>query len=236
MKKIESFSLEKLNLQHQGHSAVFQQLDFVFPAGKILWLKSEEGAGKSSLLQVMAGLMEPQAGKYFINNIDVFSLSFEEFLPYRLRIGYSFDYGGLINNKNLFDNLLLPLEYHKICDHEQAKKQVQELIQIFDFQKYADERPAHVPGRVRKLTCLIRALVLKPDLLLLDDPSVGIGYESCQTLCKYILEQRQQGFFQHVIMSSYDEKFMNMFHPEVIYLSEGHLYFEPSIYKKLVNL
>jgi ABC-type multidrug transport system ATPase subunit len=224
--KIESLKFEGVSFSHEGQEIIVQNVEFDFPMNEILWVKAEEGAGKSSLLQVLAGLQIPQSGKYLINGENVVEMSFEEFLPYRLKIGYSFDYGGLINNRSLFDNLVLPLLYHKIGTPEEAKSRVDKLMKEFNIEKFANDRPAHVPGRVRKLTCLLRALILQPEVLLLDDPSVGLGQDSIYTFVDHIHQMRKEGYLKHVFVCSYDEKFMNLFNYQIIHLDEGQLYLQ----------
>ncbi|KHD87057.1 MAG: ABC transporter ATP-binding protein [Bdellovibrio sp. ArHS] len=224
--KIESLKFEGVTFTHDGQDPIVQNVDFDFPMNEILWVKAEEGAGKSSLLQILAGLQIPQSGKYLINGENVCDMSFEEFLPYRLQIGYSFDYGGLINNRSLFDNLMLPLLYHKVVSPEEAKARVEDLLKEFGVEKFASERPAHVPGRIRKLTCLLRALVMRPQILLLDDPSVGLGQDSVYAFVDHVHRLRKEGHCNHVFISSYDEKFMNLFAYQIIHLDEGQLYFQ----------
>ncbi|MNL43900.1 Sulfate/thiosulfate import ATP-binding protein CysA [compost metagenome] len=164
-------------------------------------------------------------------------MSFEEFLPFRLQMGYSFDYGGLINNRNLFDNLMLPLLYHKILEPQEAKARVEEMMKAFDVTKFADERPAHVPGRVRKLICVMRSLVMHPQVLLMDDLSVGLGQDATYVLADYLHKLRKDGVLNHIFMSSYDEKFMSLFDYQIIHLDEGQLYFQTvDPEKKVVHL
>jgi phospholipid/cholesterol/gamma-HCH transport system ATP-binding protein len=224
--KIESLKFEGVSFTHDGQDSIMKNVDFDFPTNEILWIKAEEGAGKSSLLQVLAGLQIPQSGKYLMNGDNVLDMSFEEFLPYRMQIGYTFDYGGLINNRSLYDNLILPILYHKILSPEDAQERVLGILQEFSLEKFMSERPAHVPGRVRKLTCLLRALVMRPQMLLMDDPSVGLGQDSIYSLVDHIHKYRKEGAFQHMFMSSYDEKFMNHFEYQIIHLDEGQLYFQ----------
>lgn len=235
--KIESLKFEGVSFSHEGYDAVIKNVDFDFPMEQILWVKAQEGAGKSSLLQVIAGLQIPQSGQYLINGENVVDMSFEEFLPFRLQMGYSFDYGGLINNRSLFDNLVLPLLYHKLVTPEEARHRVMDLLKIYDVEKYAHERPAHVPGRVRKLTCVMRSLVMHPQVLLLDDPSVGIGQDSTYVFADHVHRLRKEGYLKHIFMTSYDEKFMGLFDYQIIHLDEGQLYFQtvdPD--KKVVHL
>lgn len=235
--KIESLKFEGVSFAHDGQDPIVQNVDFDFPMNEILWVNAEEGAGKSSLLQILAGLQIPQSGKYLINGENVVDMSFEEFLPYRLQIGYAFDYGGLINNRSLFDNLMLPLLYHKIVSPEEAKERVQSMFNDFGISNVAHERPAHVPGRIRKLACLMRTLVMRPQVLLLDDPSVGLGQDSIYVFVDYMNSLRKQGFLNHVFFSSYDETFMNLFDYQIIHLNAGQLYFQAvDPEKKVIHL
>lgn len=235
--KIQSLKFDGVSFFHEGQEPIVKNVDFEFPMNEVLWVKADEGAGKSSMLQILAGLQTPQSGKYLINGENVLDMSFEEFLPYRLEIGYSFDYGGLINNRTLIDNLMLPLLYHKVLSPEQAKARVNGLLKTFSVENFAHERPAHVPGRVRKLICLLRALVMHPQVLLLDDPSVGLGQDSIYTFVDYIHKFRKEGFFSNIFITSYDEKFMNLFEYQIIHLDEGQLYYQPvDPQKRVVHL
>lgn len=222
--KIQSLKFEGVCYAHEGHDPILLNADFTFPTSSVCWIQSEEGEGKSTLLQILAALELPKAGSYYINDVDVKEMTFEDFLPYRLKIGYSFDYGGLINNRSLRDNLLLPLQYHKLCKVKEAYTRVNDLITMFDFQKFADERPAHVPGRMRKLTCLLRSLVHQPDLLVMDDPFVGLGTETAEIFVNLLQDMRDQGYLSQILLSSYDEKFIRPFRPQIIHLDEGQLY------------
>ncbi|MFN8792297.1 MAG: ATP-binding cassette domain-containing protein [Bdellovibrionales bacterium] len=222
--KIETLRFEGVSYQHPGHDPILFNADFEFPSSQVCWVQSEEGEGKSTLLQILAALQGPQTGSYFVNDQDTKDMTFEDFLPYRLKIGYSFDYGGLISNQSLRDNLLLPLRYHKLLTPEAAESRVDEWIRRFDFTKHALERPAHVPGRLRKLTCLLRAVVHHPDLLIMDDPTVGLGAETSEEFQLLIRELRSEGHLGHIFLSTYDEKFVRPFQPKLIHLSEGQLF------------
>lgn len=232
--RIESIRFENLWFGHEGHDFILKQCDFEFPSNQIVWVKSPEGSGKSTLLQILAGLTLPTSGLYWMNEKNVTEMSFEEFLPYRLRIGYSFDYGGLLANRTIFDNLALPMLYHSLVPADIAKAHVQELIERFGLEKQATKRPADVPGRVRKLAILLRSLVLKPDLLLMDDPSVGLGQETVNALTQYLLELRDEGYLKHMFISSYDDKFMAELPHRLIHLDEGILFLEAETEEKKV--
>jgi phospholipid/cholesterol/gamma-HCH transport system ATP-binding protein len=224
--KIESLRFEGVSFAQEGHAPVVHNVDFEFPMNEILWVKAEEGVGKSSFLQILGGLQIPQSGKYLINGENVCDMSFEEFLPYRMQIGYSFDYGGLISNRTIYDNLMLPLLYHKVVTPEEAKTRVDEMLATFDLASFANERPAHVPTRVRKLAVLLRSVIMHPQVLLLDDPSVGLGHTSAMNFVDFLEKLRKAGHLKHIFISSYDEKFMELMSYQILHLDEGQLYYQ----------
>jgi phospholipid/cholesterol/gamma-HCH transport system ATP-binding protein len=224
--KIQNLKFEGLHFGFEGHEPLLDQVDFEFPSGEIVWVKATSGAGRSSLLQMMAGLMSPQKGKYLINDMNISDMSFEEFLPYRLKIGYGFDFGGVIHNRSLIENVTLPLVYHKICSPSEALEKASHYFKELGAYKMKDQRPALVPGGVRKLVCLIRAIITEPELLLLDDPSVGLGQETILKYFDCIEALRKQGKAQHVFVSSFDEQLMSCLQHREIFLDSGKLYID----------
>lgn len=235
--KIKSLKFEGLEFGYPEQDLIFNNVDFDFPVNELVWIKASYGTGRSTLLQLLAGLQQSSKGKYLINDENVSEMSFEEFLPYRMNIGYGFDFGGLINNRTLLENLTLPLEYHKICTRKQAEDRVKEYFDVLGASKFLNQRPSNVPGGMRKLSCLVRAMVTHPQMLLLDDPSVGVGQD---TLLKYfdlIYKLRKEGLCQHIFISSYDDKFMGLLEHKEIFIDCGQIYsHETDGYKKVVHL
>ena len=221
---IQNLQFENLKFGFEGQDLLFDRADFDFPMNQMVWVKASSGAGRSSLLQLMAGLQVPSQGKYLINSQNVAEMSFEEFLPYRMNIGYGFDFGGLINNRTLLENVTLPLEYHKICSRKEAIARATDIFKKLGASKFKDQRPALVPGGVRKLTCLIRAIITEPEMVLLDDPSVGIGQETILKYFDLISDLRRRGKAQHVFISSFDDKLMNCLGHEEIYIDCGQIH------------
>src|SRR5690606_30834594 len=96
--------------------------------------------------------------------------------------GLSFDFGGLINNRTLYQNLSLILEYHKFSKEQQIRDHVMSKLQDYGIEEYADVRPSLVPGGVRKVICVLRAFIHDPQVYLLDDPSTGLRKEARKAL------------------------------------------------------
>ena len=220
---IKNIRFEALTFGYDGLDPIFRNVDLDFPTQKFVWINATSGAGRSSLLHLLAGLQLPNQGNYFINDQNVTEMSFEEFLPYRLSIAYSFDFGGLINNRTLLENCTLPLLYHKRCSVKEAEERTRYYYDKMGYSKHLLQRPSMVPGGVRKITCLLRALVMEPQLLLLDDPSVGLGQETVLKYFDLLKELHRKGRMAHVFISSFDEKFVGLFKPAGLSLTEIYI-------------
>jgi ABC-type transporter Mla maintaining outer membrane lipid asymmetry ATPase subunit MlaF len=232
---IKSMEFRELSFSFEGQDAILAITSLKFPLGEIVSLRGDRGAGRSTLLQLLAGLQIPTHGEFDINGVNVIDLNFEEFLPYRLKIGYTFDLGGLISNRTLNDNLLLPLNYHRICSAQEAQDRVNYYIDKFSLMKSRDMRPANVSGGVRKLTCLIRSLLLEPEVLLLDDLTVGLSKPLVELFCNAINDLRSSGKNHTVVFSSYDDAFVRQIETSSIYFEGGQIYLH-EVEKKAVNL
>ncbi len=235
--KIENLRFENVEFGFEGQDPIFEAVDFDFPTDKVVWVKANSGAGRSSLLQLLACLQVPSKGQYLINDQSVSEMSFEEFLPYRLQIGYGFDFGGLINNRSLLENVTLPLMYHKICSVHEAEERGKRFFDIMNATRFMNERPAMVPGGMRKLTCVLRALITEPQVLLLDDPSVGLGQDAILKYFDLISDLRAKNKVRHIFISSFDDKLMGLMEHTEIYIDGGLIHKEMETKeKKVVSL
>jgi ABC-type ATPase involved in cell division len=235
--RIERLRFENLSFHFEGQAPLFENVDFEFPTNELVWVKAEHGSGRSTLLQILAALQVPTRGAYWINDQNVSEMSFEEFLPFRLAIGYGFDQGGLIHNRTLFDNLMLPLTYHRLMSTKEAARRVEGYLKDFGLWKYEAQRPSFIPGGSRKLACLLRALVLHPQMLLLDDPTVGLNQETALQYFDLLQKLRDEGSLSHIFISSFDEKFMNLVDHSEVFVEGGLIHSLPKTSeKKVVSL
>lgn len=219
---IQSLRFEEVSYSYPGHET-FNHANFDFPVNQVVWVEAASGSGRTTLMQLMAGLIMPSTGRYLINEKDVADMSFEEFLPYRLSIGYGFDHGGLLHNRTMHENLMLPLLYHKILGYKKADARVSEYLDLFGMMKFKDSRPAAVSSGTRKLICLIRSLILHPKILLLDEPTVGLNQETALKYFDLVHRLRDEGFLQSIFISTFDEKIMSVLEHRKIFIHEGKL-------------
>jgi ABC-type transporter Mla maintaining outer membrane lipid asymmetry ATPase subunit MlaF len=132
-----------------------------------------QGSGKSDLLMLAGGLMAPLAGEYrlFDEPMPIFE---EDRLPHRLRLGLVFENGQLFNHLTVRENVGLPLRYHHNLSRPEALPIVDAVLERMELGPWADSTPGALGRNWHKRVGLARALMLKPEVLLLDNPLTGL--------------------------------------------------------------
>jgi phospholipid/cholesterol/gamma-HCH transport system ATP-binding protein len=230
-KPIDSLRFENMSLEIIGSPAagtrskkIFEDVNFELPTNEIVWFRGQSGGGKSVLVKIMNGLLALTSGRYIVNGEDVSQMDFEDFKPYRLNIGYSFDYGGLINNRTIEANLALPLDYHAAGEYAQNLKQVEYYLNFFGLNDVKYDRPSSVVGGLRKAACVARAFVTEPEMLLLDDPTTGLRIGMIEKMRDLILAKRKEGRLKHVFVATEDERLFRGVSPIIIEVRDLKLF------------
>lgn len=218
-KSIQTLQLEDISFAFEGTGSVFENVSFDLPKSRAVWVRSPGGRGKSTLLKILAGLLSPQSGRYLINGEAVSEMSFEEFLGYRMNMGYGFDMGGLLNNKSLAENLILPLLYHKLVTADEAYERVAQVTEMFGMQTIRDARPFAVSGSQRKLACVIRAFIHSPEVVFLDDPMTGLKQDNLNDLYHFIEESFAGHTLKQMFFTSESPELAQKFGAEELLIS-----------------
>lgn len=202
---IESLVLSEITAGH-GNSPLWDGISWRARAGFLYRVHGGSGSGRSTLIRLLAGLHAPLKGEYQLNGHNVYDYSFEEFLPMRLGIGFGFDMGGLLNNRTLRENLLLPLRYHKWGSEAEVQEQTNHILRLFGLEEVAEQRPSAVSGSQRKATCIARALIMDPQVLLLDDPTTGLNAKHVDVLNQEISRRMKSGQLRFAMAATDDAR------------------------------
>jgi ABC-type transporter Mla maintaining outer membrane lipid asymmetry ATPase subunit MlaF len=131
------------------------------------------GSGRSDLLVLAGGLAVPAGGVYFFHGREM-PIFEDEHLAERLRIGYVFEGGQLFNHLTIAENVALPLRYHRNLSDSEADSGVRRMLELAELVPWADSTPGAITRNWRKRAGLARALILRPEVLLLDNPLGGL--------------------------------------------------------------
>ncbi|MGD0350793.1 MAG: ATP-binding cassette domain-containing protein [Verrucomicrobiota bacterium] len=153
---------------------VVEDVNWSVAGGEFWVVAGQQNSGKSDFLKMTAGLMTPVKGSYKLFGMETRLFSEAE-LADRLRVGFVFEGGQLFNQLTLRENVALPLQYHRDLPSDTAAQEVQTLLELMELTPLADITPPNVSGNWRQRAALARALILKPEVLLLDNPLGRLG-------------------------------------------------------------
>jgi len=154
--------------------------------GEYFVLTGPNGSGKSLLLKLLCGIYQPRSGVIRINDRDVHDLP-----PWERRIGYVPQEGGLFPNRSVRGNISFGLEVRGTAREVRLKK-IDRMADLLGIRHLLERRPVGLSGGERQKTSLARALVLEPDILLLDEPVSAIDEQSRDTVCRELREIQQK--------------------------------------------
>jgi len=152
---------------------VAEEINWQVIAGEYWVVAGLQGAGKSDFLMMTGGLMPPLAGTYrlFGEEMPIFE---DTRLKQRLRMGLVFETGQLFNQLTVAENVGLPLQYHENFSKPEARERVQPILEAMELNALADSTPGAIGRNWQKRVGLARALVLKPEVLVVDSPLTGL--------------------------------------------------------------
>jgi len=152
---------------------VVENVDWSVAPGDYWAVAGLHGSGKSDFLMLAAGLLSPARGTYRFcgETMPIFE---DARLPTRLRLGLVFDGGQLLTQLTIAENVALPLRYHRNLSAAEAEERVRAMLELTELSRWADSTPGAIGRNWQKRAGLARALMLQPDVLLLDNPLSGL--------------------------------------------------------------
>lgn len=170
---------------------LFEHLNLTVMRGEAVLVLGEAGCGKTTLLRLILGLETPNKGRIRLTGKDTAGAGYRVEQEYRTRIGYVPEVSSLLANLSLFDNVALPLRYHRRFSEEEVQYRVRKLLAQFKVDRYQVSYPAAVSPMNRKLARLARAMILDPVLVLVDDLEDDLTPASCRMVLE-ILDQMKR--------------------------------------------
>jgi putative ABC transport system ATP-binding protein len=179
-------------------------VDLTVYAGEFLALMGASGSGKSTLLNMIGLLDRPTAGRYRLEDLEVFSLRRDELAAIRgRRIGFIFQNFNLLPRYSTWENVALPLAYRngEVRSEEQYKKAMQMLARV-GLKGRASHQPMELSGGERQRVAIARALVTEPAVLLADEPTGNLDSATGKEIMSLLSELHAEG--KTIIMVTHD--------------------------------
>jgi phospholipid/cholesterol/gamma-HCH transport system ATP-binding protein len=153
---------------------VFRNLSCSFERSKISVILGGSGAGKSTVLRLIAGLVYPRKGRILIDGDDITRLSERQMYGVRNKLGMMFQGGALLDSMSVFDNLAFPLREHTKMKESEIAEAVHDRLRAVGLSDVDTLLPSQLSGGMRKRVALARAIMRKPVILLCDEPFSGL--------------------------------------------------------------
>lgn len=159
-----------------GSNHVLKGFNLKLYDGENLVIMGKSGSGKSVMVKCIVGLIQPDSGSITIKNQDIISMGQKELDFLRTEIGYLFQGSALYDSMTVRENLEFPLRRHKdkVPDFQSTEISVREALQNVGLEHTLDLMPSELSGGMQRRVALARALILKPEIIMYDEPTTGL--------------------------------------------------------------
>ena len=188
-----------------GSLEVLKGVDLEIQKGEIVSIIGKSGAGKTTLLQIIGTLDKANSGKVEINGVDVSGLSEKELAEFRNKhIGFIFQFHQLLPEFNALENVMMPAMIGRM-DWKEAEKRATQLLTDLGLGERLTHKPNELSGGEKQRVAAARALMMKPDVILADEPSGSLDEENKRELHK-LLKQMQEQYNQTIVIVTHDKE------------------------------
>jgi phospholipid/cholesterol/gamma-HCH transport system ATP-binding protein len=176
-----------------GEFKVLKGVDLTVKKGENLAVLGKSGSGKSVLIKIMTGLLKPDNGNVTMLGKQLDQLKPKELDELRLRIGFSFQNSALYDSMSVYDNLSFPLTMNiKNLSKKQVNNAVEEALDAVGLIDKIKSNPEELSGGQRKRVGIARTLILKPEIMLYDEPTAGLDPVTSAEINALIVNVQQQ--------------------------------------------
>ncbi|HXP51476.1 MAG TPA: ATP-binding cassette domain-containing protein [Bacteroidia bacterium] len=211
-----------------GDNKVLRDFDMHLFRGENLAVLGKSGSGKSVLIKCMIGLLQPDSGSIRILGENIPELKHDDLDKVRVKVGFLFQSNALYDSMSVRENLEFPLRRHR---KERTNKEVDDLVMEVltnvGLAHTVDMMPSELSGGMRKRIGLARTLILKPEIILYDEPTTGLDPVTGRDISHLILDMQKKYNTSSVIIS-HDMNCIKITSNRIITLIEGRRYADGS--------
>ena len=212
-------TLESVGLQIDG-ATILEEIDLEIPRDKTTFLMGPSGSGKSMLLKCAAGILPCDEGKVRFEGRDIAKLREKEVRQLRTDHGFVFQDAALWQNLTVLQNLSLPLQYHRPeMPPQEVRRRIDSLIELVDFREDLTLRPASLSLGEQKIASFIRALVLSPRVIFMDEPGTSLDSEAVEKISEVIQRLKQEG--RTMVITSHNARLASRFADYLVVIDRG---------------
>jgi phospholipid/cholesterol/gamma-HCH transport system ATP-binding protein len=204
-----------------GNKTVLKNINLTLHKGENLIVLGRSGQGKSVTIQCIVGLLTPDEGTVEVFGRHVPELNNEELKELRTRVGFLFQSGALYDSMTVKENLEFALtRVLKITDQQELDQRVKEVLEGIGLPEAIDKMPSDLSGGMRKRVGLARTLIVKPAIMLYDEPTTGLDPITSREISELILEM-QKKYETSSIIITHDMECARITGDRVLIMNDG---------------
>jgi phospholipid/cholesterol/gamma-HCH transport system ATP-binding protein len=173
-----------------GDNVILKDITFELRAGYSKIFLGASGAGKSTILKLILGLLKPQAGKIWVNGVRVDTLGETDMMKVRDDVGMVFQEGALFDSLSVRENVGYKLYEESDTPLHEVHKRVEEVLGWVELEEHIDKMPSQLSGGQRRRVAIARAMTFQPRILLYDEPTTGLDPITSITIDDEIVKLR----------------------------------------------
>jgi len=217
-----------------GENKVLDDLNLTIHEGENVAIIGQSGIGKSVLIKCLVRLLEPNTGEIKIFNENVTQLSFEDLDKLRRRIGFLFQGGALYDSMTVRENLEFPLRRNiQGKTKEDIDELIYEALENVGLKGAINKLPNELSGGMKKRVALARTLILKPEIILYDEPTTGLDPITSKEISELIVKIQNQYNTTSIIIT-HDVTCVKIAANVIHVLRDGYIS-DSGTYEELVN-
>lgn len=206
--------------RYPGGSEALKNISFAIDTGEMVFITGHSGAGKSTLLKLMTAIERPTSGSVVINGQNVGALRPRAIPFLRRNFGLIFQDHKLLFDRNVFENVMLPLSIRGF-DRREAARRVRAALDKVGLLPKEKAHPITLSGGEQQRLCIARAIVHRPAILIADEPTGNLDAAYAVELGELFKSFNQVGVT--VIIATHDENLAARLNPRTIALTQGTL-------------
>ncbi len=180
---------------------VLDGVSFDVPRGEACCIMGRSGTGKSVTLKLLMGLLKPDKGKIYVNDVEIEDLDSAGLVEVRKTMGFLFQYSALFDSLSVAENVAFPLRRHGRMSEAEITDSVRQRLADVGLEGEVSKMPLDLSGGMRKRVGLARALALKPSILLVDEPSSGLDPITTREIDKLLMDLKSSSKTTMVVVT-----------------------------------
>lgn len=223
-KLLEVKSLKKIYGKNEGATTALNGISFQVLDGEFLGIMGSSGSGKTTLLNCIATMVMPTEGHILLKREDISNLKGSSLARFRgSQVGYLFQDFELLDHMTGEENILLPAEIHKL-NRKEVEERLKDLANYLEIEDVLQKFPSQMSGGQKQRVAAARALIVKPEILLADEPTGALDSKNSKRLME-MLRGIRDNYGTTIMMVTHDPNAAS-FCSRILFIQDGVLFHE----------